>query len=157
MRAVPSLLENAILRDSLASRPTPEHAGRLFHAIDEGVVYFDSGSVWEVFAISISAPLPAIVQSGTTYTFHIECAGRAVEGTNGSATTFTIPPVADVPWTVGDCIEVYQAGAGTITVAAGSGVLRRSFGDKYSTAGQYASIGLRMSTADVWVFTGSLA
>lgn len=96
-------------------------------------------------------------QSSTAYTFAMSDVGRVVEGSNGSATTFTIPPVSQVAWPVGAEMKVFQQGAGQITIAAGAGVTLRSNGAKYKTAGQYAVINLRMRANDEWVISGDSA
>lgn len=96
-------------------------------------------------------------QTGTTYTFVLTDAGKVVEGNNGSAITFTIPPISSVAWLVGTIIEVFQQGAGQITPVAGAGVTLRSDGGKVKTAAQYATIGLRMRANDEWVLSGDLA
>jgi hypothetical protein len=96
-------------------------------------------------------------QSGTAYTLAISDVGRVIEGSNGSAITFTVPPVSLVAWPVGAAMKVFQQGAGQITIAAGAGVTLRSDGGKYKTAGQYAVIDLRMRANDEWVISGDTA
>ena len=96
-------------------------------------------------------------QTSTTYTLALSDIGRVVEGNNGSAQTFTIPPLTCVTWPVGASLKVYQQGAGQITIAPGSGVTLRSDGNKYKTAAQYAVIDLRMRANDEWVVSGDTA
>jgi len=96
-------------------------------------------------------------QSSTAYTLVLSDVGRVVEGNNGSAITFTIPPVSLVAWPVGAALKVFQQGAGQITIAPGSGVTLRSDGGKLKTAGQYAVIDLRMRANDEWVVSGDTA
>ena len=93
-------------------------------------------------------------QSGTAYTFVLSDVGRVVEGNNGAAQSFTVPPVSIVAWPTGASFKVYQQGAGQITIAAGTGVILRSDGNRYKTAAQFAVIELRMRANDEWVITG---
>lgn len=97
------------------------------------------------------------VQTGAAYTFALADAGTVVEGNSASAQTFTIPPHATVAQAVGTVIEVFQYGAGPITIAAGAGVTLRSDGGRVKTAAQYATIGLRQRATDEWVLSGDLA
>jgi hypothetical protein len=52
---------------------------------------------------------------------------------------------------------ITQIGTGQVTVGAAAGVVLRSLNGLYSTAGQYATIGLRHRTGGEWVLSGSLA
>jgi hypothetical protein len=96
-------------------------------------------------------------QTSTSYTLALSDVGRVIEGNNGSAITFTVPPVSQVAWSVGASMKVFQQGAGQITMAAGAGVTLRSDGGKLKTAGQYAVIDLRMRANDEWVISGDAA
>jgi hypothetical protein len=104
-----------------------------------------------------AAPALATQQTGTTYTFVAADAGTAVEGSNASAQAFTIPPNSSVAFPVGTVIQVFQAGAGQITIAPGAGVTLRNRGALYKTAGQYASISVRKRATDEWVVAGDAA
>lgn len=94
-------------------------------------------------------------QTGTTYTLVLADAGKCVEGNNASAITLTIPPNTSVAFPVGTVIEVFQQGAGQITVTAGSGVTLRA-PDGAKTAKQYASASLRQRATDEWVLAGNV-
>ena len=102
------------------------------------------------------APPVSSTQTGSTYTFVLGDAGTVVEGNSASAQTFTIPPHSSVAWATGTVMEVFQYGAGQITIAAGVGVTLRSDGAKVKTAAQYATIGLRCRATDEWVISGDL-
>ena len=100
-----------------------------------------------------AASLTVTQQSGSSYTFALADAGTEVEGTNASATTFTIPTHASVAFPVGTPINVRQVGAGQITVAAAGGVtLDAPNGAK--TAKQYSTVGLVQRVQDEWVVSG---
>lgn len=107
----------------------------------------------EVDNLGIIAATP---QAGD-YTLALSDVGRVVESTDAAAATFTIPPHADVAMPVGAVIEVFQYGAGAVTIAGGVGVTLRSDGARVRTAAQYATIGLRQRAVDEWVLTGDLA
>lgn len=96
-------------------------------------------------------------QTGASYTFVLTDAGTVVEGNSASAQTFTIPPHSSVAFPVGAVIEVFQEGAGQITIAAGVGVTLQSDGSKVKCAAQYSTIGLRQRATDTWVLSGDLA
>lgn len=107
-------------------------------------------------AIAAAGLITATQQSGS-YTFVLADGGTVVESTDASAATFTIPPNSSVAFPVGAVIEVFQDGAGQVTIAAGGGVTLRSDGGKVATAAQYATIGLRKRATDEWVLSGDLA
>jgi hypothetical protein len=94
-------------------------------------------------------------QTGTTYTLVLADAGKCVEGNNASAITFTIPPNSSVAFPVGTVIEIFQQGAGQITVAAGASVTLRA-PDGAKLAKQYASASIRQRATDEWVLAGSV-
>jgi hypothetical protein len=107
-----------------------------------------------------SGPLVSTQQSGTgssAYTFALTDAQTVVETTGATAATFTIPTNASVAFPVGTAIEVFQDGAGQVTIAAAGGVTLRSDGSKVHTAAQYATIGLRQRAANEWVLSGDLS
>jgi hypothetical protein len=103
-----------------------------------------------------SSAVTASVQT-SSYTFVLGDAGTVVEGNSATALTFTIPPHSSVALAVGTVIEVFQYGAGQVTIAAGAGVTLRSDGSKVKTAAQYATVGLRQRATDEWVLSGDLA
>lgn len=98
-----------------------------------------------------NATIAANLQTGTTYTLVAADAGRAVEMSNAAANTLTVP--ASV-FTAGQVVEVYQAGAGQTTIAAGSGLTLRA-PDGAKLAKQYASASLRFRSATEAVLAGN--
>jgi hypothetical protein len=122
-----------------------------------GAVVKQAGD-YGVADVTGAAPLSvASTQQAGDYTFVLGDAGTVVEGTKATAQTFTIPTHASVAFPVGTIIEVFQDGAGQITIAGAGGVTLRSDGAKVKTAAQYATIGLRQRAADEWVLSGDLA
>jgi hypothetical protein len=100
--------------------------------------------------------ITANAQSGTTYTLVLSDAGKVIECSNAGAITLTVPTNASVAFPVGTVIEVWQAGAGQVTVAAAGGVTLRSPGGLVSTRVQYSALSLRKQATDTWVISGDL-
>jgi len=96
-------------------------------------------------------------QTGTSYTLAIGDAGEVVELNNASSITLTVPPNSSVAFGVGTVIELWQQGAGQVTVSPGSGVTIRSPSSKTKLAAQYASATLRKRATDEWALEGNLA
>jgi hypothetical protein len=94
--------------------------------------------------------------TGTAYTPARTDAGRVLEASNGSAVTITLPPANVAGWHIGTVLQVFQQGAGQVTIAPGSGVTLRSAGG-LKTASQYSVINLRMRATDEWVVSGDTA
>jgi hypothetical protein len=65
---------------------------------------------------------PVNTQSGTTYTFLLDDARKITAATNASGKTFTIPPQTSVTWLANTILRVVNYGAGSLTIAGGSGV-----------------------------------
>lgn len=108
-------------------------------------------------ATALTGGKAATVKSGTTFTFALADAGTVVETSNGSGVAATIPPHSSVAFPVGTIIEVFQAGAGQVTITAGGGVTLRSDGGLVHTKTQYATIRLRQRASDEWVISGDTA
>lgn len=89
----------------------------------------------------------------TDYTLVTGDAGKVIEVTSATATTLTVPPNSTAALPVGTVIGIFQAGAGTVNVAAGAGVTIRNLG---SLTGQYAEASLRKRATDEWVLTGQV-
>lgn len=90
-------------------------------------------------------------QTGTTYTLVLSDAGKVIECSNASAITLTVPTNASVAFPVGTIIEVYQQGAGQVTVSS-TATLRAPGGAK--TRVQYSTLTLRKRATDEWVISG---
>ena len=91
------------------------------------------------------------------YTFQLTDAGTVVALDSATNKTFTIPRESDVPWPEGTVIEVYNAGAGLLTIDKGVGVTLTSPYNQTQLATQYASAVLRYRSSDVWTLDGNLA
>jgi hypothetical protein len=95
-------------------------------------------------------------QTGTTYALVLGDAGGLVACSNAGAVTVTIPPQSDVAWATGTIVYVEQAGAGQVTVAAGSGVTLNGAGGLL-TRTQYSVMGLLRIDSDSWLCVGDAA
>lgn len=95
-------------------------------------------------------------QTGTTYTFVANDAGKVVEGNNASAITFTVPPNSSVAYAAGTWIDITQYGAGKVSIAAGAGVTIRSPGALLGTRVQYSGLTLVKRATDEWYLFGDL-
>lgn len=80
-----------------------------------------------------------------------------VEGNSGSAITFTLPTENQAPVAVGSTCEIFQLGAGPITIAAPAGVTLSAPSNQYTTAGQFTTVTLRKRDLNFWVLSGDLA
>lgn len=128
-------------------------------AVDDEVL--DSGGVlWRCTVagtpgtwMPVSGTIATATQPGDNYTLALADGGTVVEANKATALTITAPPNSAVAFPVGTLIEVFQLGAGQVTVAAGVGVtLRAPFGTK--TSAQYTSAFLRKRGTDEWVVSG---
>lgn len=98
-----------------------------------------------------------VTETGTTRTCVLTDASKWIETSNGSAVTITIPPFVDVAYASGTVMNFFQAGAGQITLAPGTGVtLNGTPGLK--TRAQYSAIGaIHSATQNTWRVFGDLA
>lgn len=95
-------------------------------------------------------------QTGTTYTPVISDFWKLITLSNGASITFTAPQDSALTWAIGDWCELYQLGAGQITVVAGSGATLRSTPTAKSRA-QYSRLFLQKISANTWALSGDLA
>jgi len=98
----------------------------------------------EFFTVSSNANTAITLASGDE--------GKYIRTTAATAVTVTIPSSV---FSVGDEIIIEQAGAGQVTVAAGTGVtLNNSASNTAKTAEQYAVVGLKCVASNVFTLTG---
>lgn len=91
--------------------------GMVSYLEDTNAFQFWTGSAWA--PLSGAASTNATVVTGTTsYTATAANAGGFIYSTSASAVTVTIPDV----FTIGDRVDIIRDGAGTVTIAAGTGV-----------------------------------
>lgn len=103
----------------------------------------------------LSVPFREI--AGTTHTLELADGSKELRSTNGSETTVTVPPQADVPWPVGSRVAFLQVGAGQLVVAPGDGVaIHVADGLEPRIRGQYLPAILANIAEDEWVLYGAL-
>lgn len=88
----------------------------------------------------------------TSYELRLRDVGKVLRFTSASAATLTVPAADQVlAFPTGATVEVYAAGAGGVTISAGSGVTIRNNDDPLE---QYQEVRLRLDGDDVWVRSG---
>lgn len=75
---------------------------------------------------------------------------------SASDVTVTVPANADVAFPTGSELEICRMGAGSVTIAAASGVTINSVGGNLSIAEQYGSAALKKIAANKWLLSGNL-
>jgi hypothetical protein len=90
-------------------------------------------------------------QTGTTYTFALADAseGKLVTASNAAASTYTVPPQSSVTWAAGAVLRILNQGAGTVTIAAGSGV---TINGTPLTLAQYKGAAIQRTASNTWTF-----
>jgi hypothetical protein len=96
-------------------------------------------------------------QTGTTYTLVAADAGKLVTLSNASAITLTVPQDSDATIAVGTYVDLYQLGAGQVTVVAGTGATLRVSGLTAKARAQYSRLGVQKVSANTWSLFGDLA
>ena len=91
-----------------------------------------------------------------SYQLVLSDAGKVIELNKATALNLTVPTDATVAFPIGTVIELWQQGAGQVTVVAAGGVTIRSTEGKLKLYGQYVSASLRKRAANEWVLTGDL-
>lgn len=130
---------------------------------DSSVIAFTGGTI-DGATLGATTPMqiqgfrPVNTQTGTSYTLVLGDSGKEVTMNNGSASTLTIPPHASVAFVVQTEVDLFQLGAGQVTVTAGAGVTIISYTTKVKLAGQYAGATIKQTaTQDTWSLVGNLA
>lgn len=98
------------------------------YAGSTGVGYVGSiGTIGFVGSVGSFASLQFIsVQTGTSYTIQTADAGSVLEFFNSATTTVTIPPESQLPFSVGQRIDILQRSIGAVFFIGGSGVTLNS-------------------------------
>lgn len=83
-------------------------------------------------------------------------ANKWIKANKATGFALTIPANATTAFKIGTVIQIYQAGAGQVTISAAGGVtLRQPNGNK--TAQQYSACAIRKVGTDEWVALGDLS
>ena len=88
--------------------------GMLTYLADTNAYEYWNGTDYQ----SIGAPTPTNATVTTAYTAVVANAGGFLVSTSSSAVTVTFPDI----YAIGDRVDVVRDGAGTVTIAAGTGV-----------------------------------
>lgn len=96
-------------------------------------------------------------QTGTTYTLVAGDAGKLVTLSNAGAITLTVPQDSDATIAIGTYVDLYQLGAGQVTVAAGSGATLRVSGLTAKARAQYSRMAVQKVSANTWNLFGDLS
>lgn len=89
----------------------------------------------------------------TAYNLAAADEGKFLIHTNASASTITVLNDTSLTWEIGGCVEIQRAGAGTLTIAAGSGVTLTAAGrSKLRVQGSVAR--LIKTAANAWTLEG---
>lgn len=66
-------------------------------------------------------------QTGTSYTLVLDDSGKDIKHTNAGATNITVP---NLEWVAGTVVNIWNLGAGLITLVQGSGITLNKPGSK---------------------------
>jgi hypothetical protein len=130
-------------------------------AIDSPLAVPASGepqmAVYEAHELAHGTPKAVKNEVGTEYGFVLSDQGKVLTFTNGSAITATIPANASVEFPIGTEIDVYQGGAGQVTIAITSDTMRLAgagtTGNRTLAANGVATA-IKV-TATEWIISGS--
>lgn len=101
----------------------------------------------------------SIVSVTSNKTLSLTDAGTLQQASASSpaSITITVPTNASVAFPVGTEIEIVRYGTGDVTIAPATGVTISSVNSIKRISDQYATVGLKKMTTNVWLLTGSLA
>lgn len=108
-------------------------------------------------AEAFTQPQGVNAQTGTSYTLVAGDAGKMVSLNNASAITLTLPQDSDATIAVGTYVDLYQLGAGQVTVVAGTGATLRTSGLTAKARAQYSRFAVQKVSANTWSLMGDLA
>ena len=119
---------------------------------------FTSGDIFSAANANIlaSSIVALNTQSGTAYTAALTDVGKLINFTSTSAIVFTIPANATVAFSVGDQINIYQAGTATATITPAATVTVRSSGSKLKTNDQFSVATCIKIDTNEWIAIGNL-
>jgi hypothetical protein len=123
------------------------------------VITATSGVQFADNTIQTSAGVPSLTsfsEKTASYTLDtLDHQDNVVEMNSASAITFTIPANATLAWPVGASMDIFQMGAGQVTIANAAGVtLNFTPGNKLRT--QFSSCTIMKRGTDSWVLYGDL-
>ena len=98
-----------------------------------------------------------VTDATTSRTLSLSDKFASLKFTSGSATTVTVPANSAVAFPVGSYIEMYQYGAGQITVTQSAGVTVNATDAQKKSRVQYSSLTLIKVATDEWLLVGDTA
>ena len=116
-----------------------------------GAAELDTNS--KVMPVQASA---AIVSVSAAKTLALSDAGSFQLISSASAVTVTVPLNSAAAFPTGTEIELFRAGAGTVTVAFASGITVWCSSATYTIADQYTSVCLKKLGTDTWALQGNV-
>lgn len=108
-------------------------------------------------SIEVANQLTINNQTGTSYTLQLTDVSKFITCTNVAAITLTVPPESSVNFPIGTQIQIYQGGAGLLSITNGVGVTIRSGNNEYNFQYQYSVATLCKISGDLWCLKGDLA
>ena len=121
---------------------------------------FTSGDVFTAVNANILATsiVALVTQSGTAVTAALTDVGKLINFTsNGTAVAFTIPANATVAFSVGDQLNIFQAGTAQVTITPAATVTVRSSGAKLKTKDQFSVATCIKIDTNEWIALGNLS
>jgi hypothetical protein len=132
-----------------------------------GVISDETGSGSLVFGTSPAISDAKLVQTinaqtGTTYTIVLSDHGKYITASNASAITVSIPTNATAAIPVGASIDIFQLGAGQVTIQAASSGTTTVLSSAATAAApklrvQYSAATLKKVATDTWHVIGDIA
>lgn len=131
------------------------------------IISDETGSGALVFATTPTMSDPKIAQAinaqtGTTYTFVLADQGKYITASNASAQTYSIPTNASVAFPIGTSIDLFQLGAGQVTVQAVTSGTTTILSTGATAAApkarvQYSALTCKKVANDIWHIIGDLS
>lgn len=129
-------------------------ANDLDHTVDELLIWDNSASAHRKIGLDDFGV--KVVDQASAKTFALTDANTMQESTSATAVTWTVPPNSSVNFSIGTVIQVFQSGAGQVTIAPGAAVLLRA-PNGLRTSQQYAVMCIIKVASDTWVAYGDVA
>ena len=108
------------------------------------------------YADKITAEASIASTQSSSFTLSLGMKGQAVPVSSASAIVVTVPTNASVAFPIGSWVEIDRMGAGTVTIAAASGVTIRNAAAVLTLRVQYSTAMLRKIATDEWLIVGDL-
>lgn len=165
---------DATYQDSTNAGLFIEPTGNRYAYLRDFAVYSVTGSIGNPDVIALASDVTDLtatvaLKANTTdlskidavtptdnYTLVLTDAGKVIEMDKATAVNLTVPLNATVAFPIGTVIEIWQKGAGQVTIVPTVGVTIRSTEGKLKLYGQYTSVSLRKRAENEWVAVGDL-